>query len=87
MTLQAKVAREAPAETAPRLVLDGIGKSFPGRARAARCQPVPLSRPSHRPDRRERGGQVDAGEDPYRHLPAGRRRDPLGGQPVTFGAH
>ncbi|HEY5816847.1 MAG TPA: sugar ABC transporter ATP-binding protein [Mesorhizobium sp.] len=30
MTIQAKVAREAPAETAPRLVLDGIGKSFPG---------------------------------------------------------
>ena len=50
-------------------------QELPRRARAAQCQPVALSGPGHRADRRERRRQVDAGQDPHRHLPAGRRRD------------
>ena len=47
-----------------------------GRSCVARCRAVALSGPGDGADRRERRGQVDAGQDPDRHLPARRRRDP-----------
>ena len=63
-------------EVAPLLALDGISKSFPGVQALDGVRLAPLSRRGDRAGRRERRRQVDARQDPDRHLPARRRRDP-----------
>ena len=72
---------EQPVAASAGAAADAFGhhQELPRRARAARCQPVALSGPGDGADRRERRRQVDAGQDPDRHLPARRRRD----QPST----
>ena len=67
---------DVPPTPTPILALDGITKTFPGRDRAVRGVAAAVSGPGHRAGRRERGRQIDRGEDPDRHLPADRGAHP-----------